>query len=146
MISVCEDANHLQQESNGSNTDHNDLIFAHGQHLPFLRPAGVSSACSPYPKILYVLSFSEARGTKFFLYRHIDGDHNAFNTPRQDQSDLDRDGLMRRPVRVGLVVVGVRPEGEAVLDGVTGMQRAGVRPGPVYVEPWSEPSERAKSV
>ena len=29
---------------------------------------------------------------------------------------------------------------------ITGMQRAGVRPGPVYVEPWSEPSERAKSV
>ena len=37
---------------------------------------------------------------------------------------------MRRPVRVGLVVVGVRPEGEAVLDGVPGMQRAGVRPAP----------------
>ena len=37
---------------------------------------------------------------------------------------------MRRPVRIGLVVVGVRPEGEAVLDGVPGVQRAGVRPAP----------------
>ena len=33
---------------------------------------------------------------------------------------------MRRPVRVGLVVVAVRPEGETVLNGVAGMQRAGI--------------------
>ena len=37
---------------------------------------------------------------------------------------------MRRPVRVWLVVVGVRPEGEAVLDGVPGGERAGIRPAP----------------
>jgi len=37
---------------------------------------------------------------------------------------------MHRPVRVGLVVAEVRPEGEAVFDGIPGVQRAGVSAAP----------------
>ena len=37
---------------------------------------------------------------------------------------------MRRPVRVGLVVVAVRPEGKAVLHRVARPQRTCVRPAP----------------
>ena len=100
MISVCQDANHLQQEANCSNTDHDNLVFAHGHLrafnrrdsplgssldsgdlssdktsatggcqsfvLPFFRPAGVSSACSPYPYTIIRFSPYGSRGTKIF--------------------------------------------------------------------------------
>ena len=55
---------------------------------------------------------------------------NRLNGSRQGQGHLDRHGHMSGAVGVRLVVVAVRPEGEAVLDHVPVLHRAGVRAAP----------------
>ena len=43
---------------------------------------------------------------------------------------MNRHAFMSRPVSVCLQIIGIRPEQEAVLDDVPGVQRADCRPAP----------------
>ena len=64
------------------------------------------------------------------FHLHIHRDHDALDAARQGQRNLHRHGFVRRPVRVGLAVIAVRPEGEAVFNDFPALHRPDVGAAP----------------
>ena len=60
----------------------------------------------------------------FVLYPDIDADDDGFQGAGESQGDLDRDGFMGGAVGIGLGIVGISPEGEAVFQVVAGTETA----------------------
>ena len=76
-----------------------------------------------YPGLCYAF-------TAVGLHRHVDIDDQAFDAAGQAEGDMDRHGLMCPAVRVGLEVIGIRPEKIAVFDPVPGLEAADLRTPP----------------